>query len=91
MWDLTSGLPLTIPKVRLALPFNAAAISPDGTFAAVGSGNIQVWPLADGQDVAALSGHTCWLHQLTFLSDGAGLASLGFDGTILLWDLGFLR
>jgi WD40 repeat protein len=82
---------MTVPTVSLKLPFNAAAISPDGTFAAVGSGNITVWSVADGQEVAALPGHTCWVHQLAFLSDGAGLASLGFDGTVLLWDLSYLR
>jgi WD40 repeat protein len=91
MWNLTSGDLVTVPELDNSYPFQAGAISPDGTLGAVGSAYVFVWSIADGQIQATLPGHTCWVSDLAFLSDGTDLASLAPDGTILLWDLGFLR
>jgi WD40 repeat protein len=91
MWDLTTGNLVNVPLGDEGYPFLAVAISSDGTLGAAGSASILVWSIQDRQALVTLPGHTCWVNGLTFLSGGAGLASLAPDGTILLWDLGFLR
>ena len=65
----------------------AAAMAPDGTWAAVADadGGIRVWS-GEGQP-AALTGHAGAVHALAVSSDGRRLASGGADGSVRLWSM----
>ena len=47
---------------------------------------IQLWDVDTGTDLGTLSGHTESIEMLMFSHDGKTLASVSWDGTVLLWD-----
>ena len=49
--------------------------------------NIRLWDLRTCQVKKRLAGHASWVTGLSFSADGKTLASVGFDDTVLLWDL----
>ena len=75
-------------------PF-ALTFSPCGQYLASGESwqrwrvkvPIRLWSVANGEAIASFWGHPTDIQDLAFSSDGALLASGGFDGTILLWDM----
>ena len=48
---------------------------------------VQLWKVANGENIATFEGHTNGITALTFSENGELLASGSFDGTILLWDM----
>ncbi len=64
------------------------AFSPDGTLLINGitSGKIELIELATGDKFTTLDGHRNGLSQLAFSPDGKTMASIGGEGTILVWD-----
>lgn len=48
---------------------------------------INLWDLRTGEIIKTLPGHSRKITGLSFSDDGKTLASISFDGTILLWDL----
>jgi WD40 repeat protein len=67
-------------------PITAIAYSPDGRLMATGAvdGSIVLGTSA-GQKLADLSGHTSYIKQLLFSSDGNWLMSTSLDGTLRYW------
>lgn len=71
------------------------AISPDGNNLAASSVfsrqnkpvEIRLWDIETGLEKMTLSGHTGWIFEIEFSSDGKTLASSSNDGTVILWDL----
>jgi WD40 repeat protein/transcriptional regulator with XRE-family HTH domain len=61
--------------------------SPDATLLAAGSidGEIGLWRVADGQQVALWGGHSGPVNALAWHPDGRALASAGSDGQIIMW------
>jgi WD40 repeat protein len=73
----------------------AVAWSPNGSIIATGSGYtggpIRLWDAASGKPLAALEGHTSWICELIFSTDGLRLYSASADQTIRIWDVGQRR
>jgi WD40 repeat protein len=72
----------------LPAPANDAAISPDGTVAAVGSsdGSITVWDTATGRLVRSTKAHTGDIWSVAFNVSGTLFASGGADFVIRIWN-----
>ena len=54
-------------------------------------GNIELWDLPTGEKLTTLEGHESGLSQLTISPDGKTMASIGGEGTILVWDWDGIR
>lgn len=87
-WDAASGAPVG-QEWALSTP-NGMAISPDGTLlAAKDRLTVTVQSAVDGALVGRpMTGHSASIHDITFSSDGALLATASFDGVALVWDIG---
>ena len=64
------------------------AFSPDDTLLISGltAGKIELWDLTTREKLTTLDGHRNGLFQLAFSPDGKTMASIGGEGTILVWD-----
>jgi WD40 repeat protein len=93
--DLASGETIfDIPEAH-SQPITSVAWSPDGSVIASGSGweggPILLWDAASGKSLGALEGHTSWIGDLVFSTDGLRLYSASGDQTIRIWDIGQRR
>jgi WD40 repeat protein len=93
--DLASGnTSFNIPEAH-SEGITAVAWSPNGSVIASGSGysdsSIRLWDAASGKVIGAMEGHTSWICQLIFSTDGQRLYSASADQTIRIWDVGQRR
>ncbi len=86
LWTLGGELVLGFKANEKNL--SSVAISPDGgTLATSGLGDdIRLWSLPTSDPIGVLKGHRVAVGSLKFLDDGQTLISLGYEGTIRLWD-----
>ncbi|MDE0396612.1 MAG: sigma-70 family RNA polymerase sigma factor [Candidatus Poribacteria bacterium] len=85
----------TIPQPENNCGAYALTFSPCGTYLASGTWwqkgmekmAIRLWDAATGKNTHTFWGHNSRVQSLAFSPDGTHLASSGFDGTILVWDL----
>ena len=85
----------TIPQLEHNKRTFAFAFSPCGNYLASGTWwregmekmAIRIWDVATAENIHTFWGHNSDVQSLSFSPDGTRLASSGFDGTILVWDL----
>ena len=85
----------TIPQPEDNCRAYALVFSPCGNYLASGTWwqegmekmAIQIWNVATSENIHTFWGHNSDVQSLSFSPDGTHLASSGFDGTILVWDL----
>ncbi len=85
----------TIPQPDNNQRTYALAFSPCGNYLASGTWwekgmqkmAIRIWEVATGENIRTFWGHNSDVQSLAFSPNGTMLASGGFDGTILVWDL----
>jgi WD40 repeat protein/serine/threonine protein kinase len=72
---------------------HAVAFAPDGSLASGGGswpqkarGEVKIWNVRTGEELASLAGHEVHVNALTFSPDGKWLATASADLTVKLWD-----
>jgi WD40 repeat protein len=79
-----------VASVKLSFDFvSTVKFSTDGSLVAIGDsvGSIHLYDAQTGLEAAVLTGHTGWVRQLTFNTDGSRLYSSGDDGLLRVWGL----
>lgn len=67
----------------------SVAFSSDGQLLATSDtkGEIQIWQVKDGKQLASYQGHIHWVWAIAFTPDGRTLASVADDYLVKLWDV----
>lgn len=95
LWDATTFKTRMVifPPKESSRPY-ALAFSPCSRYLVSGSWwgftdkvSIRLWDVTTGENVHTFWGHSSDVQDLAFLPDGDLLASAGYDGAILLWDM----
>jgi WD40 repeat protein len=85
--SVTAGeIPNVLWEKSYAAPFAAAAISHDGTLAAISAtGSVQILRMANGSLIYQFPAHNAEISALAFSPDDTILASSGGDNAVKLW------
>ncbi len=94
VYEVASGDQIATLRAENTGWLRAAALSPDGTRAAIASydpnefgGTIRLWDVDSGQIIRRLLGHTDVITTVDYAPDGRTLLSGGWDQTVRHWDI----
>ena len=96
LWEAASGKEIGTLCDKHSNCLTSIAFSPDGRMVAAGSlgrpsdgiaGELVLWDLASGKEIAARADHRGWLLAVAFSPDGRRLISGAYDTTALVWDV----
>lgn len=91
LWDTTLGKQVRAFKSSIVGGVKGLAFSPDGTYVATGGGaldeKIHLWHVGTGKDLAPFKGNKRAMPALAFSSDGARLATGGWEGELRIWEV----
>ncbi len=90
LWDIGTGQPVEVPKMRHDAQVATVAFSPDGKMLASGGndGMIQIWNLAEKTLLGKpLRGDGVRVNSVAFAPDSRFLATGGQSGTLRLWNV----
>jgi len=82
--------------VQQALPVNGIRFTPDSALMITATGDwqqsaltgeLRVWEVARGKELATLPGHTTEIKRIDITADGKRMVSAGSDRTVLIWDV----
>jgi WD40 repeat protein len=88
--EVATGSDVAVWTEDYLQPIDRIAFSPDGRTLALALYNdhtIRLWDVATATEIAALTGHTDRIMDLTFSPDGTVLASSDVSQIVWLWDL----
>lgn len=95
IWDVQARkVKWQTPRQRL--PVTAVKFAPDGQLLATATGNwrqtdlpgeLRLWELATGKEIADLKTHECEIKRIDFDHEGKRLITAGADRAILVWDV----
>ena len=66
-------------KIRVGSSVTDLAFSPDGKTLASAAEGVNLWSVANGEKIAALTGHIGWVEEAAFSPDGTTVVSGGRD------------
>jgi WD40 repeat protein/tRNA A-37 threonylcarbamoyl transferase component Bud32 len=93
--DLASGNTIFDVSEAHSEAITSVTWSPNGSVIASGSGwkggSIRLWDADSVKSLGELEGHTSWISDMVFSSDGLLLYSASGDQTIRIWDIGQQR
>ncbi len=94
VWDVETGELVATLQAENTGWLRAAALSPDGSTAAVASydpnefgGTIRLWNVDQSEVIHHLYGHTDVITTLDYAPDGRSVLSGGWDQTVRRWDV----
>jgi WD40 repeat protein len=93
-WNLSTGK--CTPRLPQGPSRHCLGVTPDRAAVVLSSlpwleGRLALRDLGTGKLLARLGGHRSWVEQTVFSDDGAHLATVGGDNTVLVWDVPALR
>jgi WD40 repeat protein len=76
------------PVLKIPGHASVLAFSPDGTRIVAGqmSGDVKVFDARSGAELLTLRGHTAYVSDVAFSSDGQRLVTTAADGTARTWE-----
>jgi WD40 repeat protein len=85
VWQIKDGINLVI----IDSYSYSLALSPNDRLIASGDydGNVHLWSVADGSELAVLKGNQNQVIDIAFTPDGSGIITLSLDGAVRLWGL----
>lgn len=98
IWELATGKErLTVNRGGHKQVVQALAFSPDGHLLASAAsrlkgenreGELRLWDVANGKQLALLHGHKDEIRAVAFTPDGKALFTSSWDGRVIRWELG---
>jgi WD40 repeat protein/serine/threonine protein kinase/tetratricopeptide (TPR) repeat protein len=89
VWDLRTGLPITLSSPTSRGGVTRAAFSPDGRWVLTASldGMARIWDASTGQAAGPPLPHGEAVQHAAFAPDGRHVVTVSLDGLVRVWDL----